>query len=893
MTRPRTSRYSPHGVAPEVLEEILVARGPVLSALVDELQDAASRGVGTYVTFTGPRGVGKSHMVALAAHRVAARSNTLVARLGEEEHVASLVDLLARILAALPAEEGTAPPAELVARLRKAPLGEQLDRATGLLDARVTGRPVLVVLENLDRVLTAIGKGGQGTLRAFLQARPNWSVLASACTWGEPFTSTKAPFYQTFHRRTLGPLDETACLDMLRRLAVIERDDALLRDLNAPGGAAQVGAIRHLLGGNPRAMALIFPFLRNGGLHDLDAAFHELAEDLTPYFQEQMARRPPGQQPYLEHLASSWYPLTVSELAELTFSTHQTASGQLRNLRRDHLVVSTELGREAYYEIAEPLHRLAWAMKRPDRAPAALARFVAAWLARDEIRRRRADPGIEVDERAVYDLAWRPPEEQVPAWLDARIKEIWAMPAEAAVVPAEQLYRVHPGRATHSLLLGRLALTRSAGFGQMAAEGLERWGAEAGISALIWMSLDLGDVPLDVAEGCRTAAWGHIEDPQVADIILVEHGSPPAILDRAMAVVAAAARQGTAIGRGLLERLVRVGDPLRAVTVGHAAPIENLALGARVALVKALVETGAREEAVQLVTTIDRGLRGADAGEARARAWFVLGDLGRASMEASSALERWPDARDLRVAAMEIAWRASDHASVEAHATVLRRSLDNPRPALSLLGAALAYQGRPQEAIPVLEAAIEEGAPDWVVQTLSVARFSAGLLSFEQADELPPLFGALLASTGPAPRLLPAPSLDDRWDEFALSGAWFPRLLAACEQEPGTAAGRLRTLFDGSTAWQSVVSAWAPMAGAIRLSRGQRAFPARFLDALLDALPLGETGPLLRALDALPGSVRPFVALASPERAALRMILEQLGAAHVLAAAPPEPTVDA
>ena len=51
-------------------------------------------------------------------------------------------------------------------------------------------------------------------------------------------------------------------------------------------------------------------------------------------------RVPPGQRAILEHLAESWRPLSVGELARRTWNTHQTTSGHLRYLSRDRLVAT-------------------------------------------------------------------------------------------------------------------------------------------------------------------------------------------------------------------------------------------------------------------------------------------------------------------------------------------------------------------------------------------------------------------------------------------------------------------------------------------------------------------------------------------------------------------------
>ena len=118
-------------------------------------------------------------------------------------------------------------------------------------------------------------------------------------------------------------------------------------------------------------MAHVFPHLARCSLADLEAAFYGPAEELTPYLQAQVNRRPPGQRGHLEALARSWHPLNVGDLAQRSFSSHKTTSSQLRQLVADRLVT---------------------AMKNPDGLAAALVRFVQARRPAGTCARRASNP---------------------------------------------------------------------------------------------------------------------------------------------------------------------------------------------------------------------------------------------------------------------------------------------------------------------------------------------------------------------------------------------------------------------------------------------------------------------------------------------------------------------
>jgi hypothetical protein len=104
-----------------------------------------------------------------------------------------------------------------------------------------------------------------------------------------------------------------------------------------------------------------------------------LADDLAPYVREQTARLSPAQRAILQLLAESWRPLTVTEIAERSFSSQASTSGALRHLRADARVQERKLGREHYYELGDPLHRLARVNPQIER----FARLLREWYADD------------------------------------------------------------------------------------------------------------------------------------------------------------------------------------------------------------------------------------------------------------------------------------------------------------------------------------------------------------------------------------------------------------------------------------------------------------------------------------------------------------------------------
>lgn len=390
--RARFSRFSPHLVDPDLLEELTVGREQFLQGLISGIVGTLTEGGARYELIVGARGMGKSHLMSLLRHRLsrheAIKAEAVIVALSEEEHVSSLLDLFARILRAMPASPELPPIGELLARLHTVPPATAERLASDMIAARLGDRALVLMFENLDRIFEALEDPGQKVLRSVLQEQGRWTVVASSQTAGEAFVSKKRPFYRMFSMRTLEQLTPEQCREVLRRLAVYQQRNALAALLVTPIGLARVRAIHHLTSGIPRAMALIFPYLTTDTLDSLTEAFFQLADELTPYFQEQIRSRPPRQQAILEKLSESWRPMNVTELSRMTFLEQPITSAQLKRLHTDRLVSRSKIGREVFYEIRDPLWRIARSSKLPGAIPEVFIRFLRHWHTPDEQRFR-------------------------------------------------------------------------------------------------------------------------------------------------------------------------------------------------------------------------------------------------------------------------------------------------------------------------------------------------------------------------------------------------------------------------------------------------------------------------------------------------------------------------
>ncbi len=384
------SRFSPGLMSPETLEAIFVQREELATRLVELIQESASSGSKHHNLLVGPRGIGKTHLVALAYHRIKAMEpapNLRIAWLREDEWgVGSLLDLLLRLLGVFLEEHPDAEAAARVDALYSLGPEQAEEAAASLLQELLGDATLLVLVENLHDVFKGLGSDGQKRLRALIQERPRWSILATTQSLFSGVSMRTSPFYGFFHIHHLQDLNLDDATEMLANIAEVNADQELADFLRKPAGRARVRAVHHLAGGNPRVYTIFSQFLTRDSMDQLVDAFMRTLDDLTPYYQSRMAMLSPQQRKIVERLCEARHAVPVKHLASRCFLSHQTTSSQLRQLREKGYVHTHPVGRESYYELREPLMRLCLEVKKHRGKPIRLfVEILKIWHTRTEL----------------------------------------------------------------------------------------------------------------------------------------------------------------------------------------------------------------------------------------------------------------------------------------------------------------------------------------------------------------------------------------------------------------------------------------------------------------------------------------------------------------------------
>ena len=382
------SRFTPSTMPEDLLERLFVVRKPVLESLMKRVGDLGNTPSPHHTLLVGPRGAGKTHLISLVYHRAKNRAGTdggkplRIAWLPEDPWtIVSYARLLAAILERVAPDTGvkSADEAELDARLRSA--------------SRKDG-PVLVLMENVDQILDALGEVGQQKLRNLLQTESGVLIIGSTTRLDRSLSSHAAPFFGFFDTIRLEPFSPEEAREMLTALAR-EADNAKLAErLSNNDALARIHTIAHLAGGQPRLWALLGSALTVEELRDLAALLLSRFDDLTPYYQEQLARLSPLQRLVVAELAAADRPLPVKDIAERVGSDQRSvakAVGDLaeRGWLKPVSTIFTELldRRRTYYDLAEPLARLAFQIKESRGEPLPLVvDFLVNWFDADQLR---------------------------------------------------------------------------------------------------------------------------------------------------------------------------------------------------------------------------------------------------------------------------------------------------------------------------------------------------------------------------------------------------------------------------------------------------------------------------------------------------------------------------
>jgi DNA-binding Lrp family transcriptional regulator len=364
--------FTPGNQDPQILEELFVRREGLLNELERDVEEFANGGSRRHRLLVGPRGIGKSHLIALLNHRVTTKAiakNISVHMLPEDLYgITRFADLVDAILNRDPQPRKSNAEAETELR------------------ALAAAKPMLILLENLDSVLHAIGTDGVHHLRSAIEDSKILLIATSPLLFDE-VQKAKAPLFGFFDTIHLDELSVDDALELMRRVAKIRGDDELLEFLDTPQARARAAAVQALAGGQPRIWMLFTGCLSVQALDELVPLFMESLDDLTPYYQSRVGSLSPQLQQIVMMFCRQGSALSNKAIAEGTGIDERRVATAMKDLERKGYVrkptsILESVGDEriSWWDLREPLMRLSLDVKSSRGKPLRIiVEFLKLW----------------------------------------------------------------------------------------------------------------------------------------------------------------------------------------------------------------------------------------------------------------------------------------------------------------------------------------------------------------------------------------------------------------------------------------------------------------------------------------------------------------------------------
>jgi len=380
--------FSPQTCSLDLLNRTLTSnRRTLANRIVGQIESSICTQTAHHNLVIGPRGSGKTHLLTYIRRRVENElgpSLTVVPLSEEERGITSLFDFL---LACLRAKK--VPRQAIITRVESGAQPSRVETAQELFDETTGRNSTLVIIENMSDIFSSLEERGLTQLRGFLQDRPFVSLLASSVSLFADSSKGDHAFYGFFNIHPLLRLNQSETRTYLSLLAGAKGDSELVVALKEDKAQARVNAIYDLTGGNHRLVAMLSSFLSTDGLSELVHPFVQMVDkELTPYYQQRLDRLSPYQNKIVQAIADhSGRALSVNEIAEYTFLSPQSVSRQLYDLLHGGYVRRNSVGREACYELNEPLLRLVLDVKEGrDRPLPLIVSFLRGWYEAEQLR---------------------------------------------------------------------------------------------------------------------------------------------------------------------------------------------------------------------------------------------------------------------------------------------------------------------------------------------------------------------------------------------------------------------------------------------------------------------------------------------------------------------------
>lgn len=349
----------------EVMRQFVVRRNE-LDIVTDVLRDNLGSGSCQHILVVGPRGRGKTMLLA----RVAAELRTndefsgqmLPVRFTEESHeIFNAADLWLETLFHL-GRECKSLDSDLASELRKTHAGllrQWNEKATegralaAVLEASGRlGKKLVLMIENLQSLSDAVDEEFGWKLRGALQTEPQIVLVGTATSHFKGLDDARQPFFEMFRMIDLQPLSTRECQVLWRELS---DDDATERDIRP---------LQILTGGSPRLLVIVAQFARHRSMGQLMEELVALVDEHTEYFRSHLERLSKAERRAYLAVIDLWHPAKAGEIANRAQMEIRVVSTMLKRLVDRGIVLVEGSERSRRYSASERLYGIYYKLRR-------------------------------------------------------------------------------------------------------------------------------------------------------------------------------------------------------------------------------------------------------------------------------------------------------------------------------------------------------------------------------------------------------------------------------------------------------------------------------------------------------------------------------------------------
>ncbi|HET6975553.1 MAG TPA: HEAT repeat domain-containing protein [Pyrinomonadaceae bacterium] len=341
----------------------------------------------------GPRGIGKTCLLALIQHRVrqSGRLNRKVIPVSVAEDsygIATVSDLLIEVVRILGEIENDQQMQEVYERLR---FDDDEQRVVDLsLDAlrqfqKKNQCGILLMIENLNRLLEKqIRQKPQIHLLRKIFIEEEWLLaICTSPTYLNAVTQPEEPLFEFFRVSLLAEFTYSEQEEMLRKKAKLQGNVAFNEYLDK--FHSRLRALYHFTGGNPRLTAMLYDLVGNQSITNVAIELDLLLDQLTPFYQDRMKDIPEQEGKLLETMALLPEGCSPTRLAKESRLRPKIVRALLTRLERSGYVRrEVRRRKQTVYIIPERFFRI-WHQMNHSRAARGriqyLLEFFAHWYA--------------------------------------------------------------------------------------------------------------------------------------------------------------------------------------------------------------------------------------------------------------------------------------------------------------------------------------------------------------------------------------------------------------------------------------------------------------------------------------------------------------------------------